>query len=164
MFYDCDNKEFVEFIQSTGYFEEGFGTFTDICIIAPALDCSAVNLSSGYYKEHSKSEYINLAELNETIKQTKEIIKMDCQRFEWVEKKFDWKRYWKYDDWYDYYGDDCGDVYSYYEKDKLYEFIYGKKGEKCEEIIATSEDEAIGIFLRENPDICFNDIYAYYEV
>ena len=59
VFYQCDNKDFKKYIESFG-FEEAFGTFTDISIIAPHWGVAAVNLSIGYLDEHSHSERINI--------------------------------------------------------------------------------------------------------
>lgn len=66
VFYECANDEFTEYIESFG-FEEDLGTFTDISIIAPAWRVAAVNLSVGYYNEHTLGEYLKLNELNKTI-------------------------------------------------------------------------------------------------
>ena len=47
VFYDCDNREFVNFIESYG-FKENFGSFTDISILCPIWGIAGVNLSIGY--------------------------------------------------------------------------------------------------------------------
>lgn len=59
VFYNCDNSLFVEFIESYG-FQKDFGSFTDISAICPILGVAGVNLSVGYYNEHSKTEMIDL--------------------------------------------------------------------------------------------------------
>ena len=60
VFYDCANEEFTQFVCGFG-FEESIGSFSDISIVAPALGVAAVNLSSGYYNEHTdrKSTRLN---------------------------------------------------------------------------------------------------------
>lgn len=73
VFYDCGNVDFIKYIGKFG-FKEDFGTFSDISILAPAWDIAAVNLSVGYYLEHSASEYLNLRELKGTIKKVKKIL------------------------------------------------------------------------------------------
>jgi hypothetical protein len=55
VFYNCNNKEFEDYIDSYG-FETDIGTFTDISIIAPTWEIAAVNLSVGYLDEHTSSE------------------------------------------------------------------------------------------------------------
>lgn len=66
VFYDCGNEDFKEVIETLGFKEE-YGTFSDISILSPAYDLASVNLSAGYYNEHTKQEYINLEHLNYTI-------------------------------------------------------------------------------------------------
>lgn len=56
VYYDCNNKEFEEFINSFG-FDTHKGIFTDISILCPEWGVAGVNLSVGYYCEHSYMEY-----------------------------------------------------------------------------------------------------------
>ena len=74
VFYDCDNDEFVKYIESFGYFKEAFGSFTDISVIAPKWGVAAVNLSIGYYNEHTRDEYLDVRGWLKTIEQTKVIL------------------------------------------------------------------------------------------
>lgn len=73
IFYDCDNEDFEKYISSFG-FELNWGTFSDISIIAPAWGIAAVNLSVGYYLEHTRSEYLKCDELDKTIEKVKKIL------------------------------------------------------------------------------------------
>ena len=73
VFYQCDNKEFQNYILSFG-FTKGIGTFTDISRIAPYFDIAAVNFSAGYYKEHTTTEHIILDDLDHTINKVIEIL------------------------------------------------------------------------------------------
>ena len=73
VYYDCANTEFEDYITSKG-FRTNYGSFSDISVVAPALGIAAVNLSSGYYNAHTLHEYINLAELQETIRRAGEIV------------------------------------------------------------------------------------------
>lgn len=66
VFYDCDNKEFKQHVLGFG-FRESWGTFSDISIICPDWDIAGVNLSTGYYKEHTQTEYFSLADLWRTL-------------------------------------------------------------------------------------------------
>lgn len=72
VFYDCGNVEFAEYISSFG-FTEDTGSFSDICTLSQQYDVASVNLSSGYYNEHTKMEYINVGHMYSTINK---IIKM----------------------------------------------------------------------------------------
>ncbi|MCR5833163.1 MAG: hypothetical protein K6G55_00700 [Selenomonadaceae bacterium] len=73
VYYDCQNRDFEEYISEKG-FVTAYGTFTDICYVAPELQVAAVNLSSGYYNAHRPHEYINRAELENTITKVTEIV------------------------------------------------------------------------------------------
>lgn len=72
VFYDCDNRDFVDYVESFG-FEENFGSFSDISVIAPAWGVAAVNLSVGYENEHHLIETLNTRHLDDTIKKVKKI-------------------------------------------------------------------------------------------
>lgn len=88
VYYDCANTEFEKYITSKG-FKTAWGSFSDISVIAPELGVAAVNLSSGYYNAHTLFEYINRAELNNTMCKVVEIVsdvaKSDFPKYEYVE-------------------------------------------------------------------------------
>ena len=71
------SKEFVKDIESLmekyGYLE-GIGTFTDIGILADKLLISGVNVSCGYYNEHTFKECCNINELNNCLNFIHDII------------------------------------------------------------------------------------------
>ena len=144
VYYDGDNKEFEEFITSFGW-ETELGSYTDICELAPALGVSAVNLSIGYENEHTAKETLDTAVMNANIARIPKML--DGQFYEW--KEIVWERgYWgsKYDGYYGSYsilyeGDD-GEIY-------------------VETVDGTSEEEAIGKFLMEHSNLCYNDIVDY---
>ena len=73
VFYDCDNKGFERYINRFG-FKTAIGTFSDISVIAPEWGVAAVNLSVGYYLEHSNAEYLKCKELDATIKKVSKIL------------------------------------------------------------------------------------------
>lgn len=73
VFYDCANDEFDKYIESFG-FESAFGSFSDICEICPQWEIAGVNLSIGYYNEHSNREILNLKEMFDTIDKVEKII------------------------------------------------------------------------------------------
>lgn len=66
VFYNCGNKDFETYILNFG-FEKKFGTFSDISILSPAYNIASVNLSAGYYNEHTLQEYIKVKHLCNTI-------------------------------------------------------------------------------------------------
>lgn len=71
VYYDCDNAIFEQWIN--GYdFETADGSYTDISIVAPVWEVAAVNLSIGYYYEHTDTEILvypaTIATINKVMK------------------------------------------------------------------------------------------------
>ena len=73
VFYDCANPDFNEYIESFGFITN-FGTFTDINIICPKWGVAGVNLSIGYYNEHSTSEILHIGQMYSTITKVKKML------------------------------------------------------------------------------------------
>lgn len=67
VFYDTGNEEFMKYVQKFG-FKKAFGSFSDISVISPQYDIASVNVSVGYYNEHTFNEYININHLYQTFK------------------------------------------------------------------------------------------------
>ena len=86
VYYDCDCPELEEYITSKGYKTE-WGTYSDICDVAPALGVAAVNLSCGYYNAHTQHEFINVKYLENTIRKVIEIVNESptLPQFEYLE-------------------------------------------------------------------------------
>lgn len=81
VFYDCGNQEFQDHILSFG-FKLNYGSFSDISILSPEWDIASVNLSIGYYNEHTPREFIKLDELDATVDKVINIIKCsDSNKF-----------------------------------------------------------------------------------
>jgi hypothetical protein len=80
VYYECDNEDFEKLINSYG-FKTNWGTFTDISIFGPAWEIAAVNLSIGYYNEHTQTEILNMLYLHKTISKVERMLK-DCQKWE----------------------------------------------------------------------------------
>ena len=91
VFYDCDNPDFVKYIESFGFIE-AHGTFSDISIIAPEWEVAAVNLSVGYYNEHTNHEYLRLDELETTIERVEQMLAAadDMPTFSYIPAKSAW--------------------------------------------------------------------------
>lgn len=88
VFYDCDNKDFQKYIEGFG-FKTDWGSFSDISYIAPAWKVAAVNLSIGYYGEHSQTEILSISNMLSTIEKVKVILKEDdLPSFEYVECEY----------------------------------------------------------------------------
>lgn len=167
VFYECDNEEFTEFVTKE-YWEEDYGSFTDICEICPSINCAGVNLSTAYYQQHTKKEKINLKELDVVIDETQKLIERglnENKRYEYIEREHNWYRGGRYID----YGWD-GYCYSGYDfksnttkqssKDWLNHYvIYDPDFEEYAEIFAFDEDDALDEYLRDwNPYADLNEL------
>lgn len=73
VYYDCCNEDFEEYITSKG-FKTQWGSCSDISFVAPAMGVAAVNLSSGYYNQHTLHEYIVRSQLDATVKRVLDIV------------------------------------------------------------------------------------------
>lgn len=73
VFYQCDNKEFIDYIESFD-FQKAYGTFSDISFIAPQWGIAAVNLSVGFMDEHTESERLYCNYCDNTISIVKMIL------------------------------------------------------------------------------------------
>ena len=74
VFYDCVNLDFIKYIESFG-FNTQKGSFSDILFLGNEWNTASVNLSIGYYHEHTKEEYVKYLEVLETIKKIDAMIK-----------------------------------------------------------------------------------------
>lgn len=150
VFYDCANEEFEAFITKE-FFKTNWGSFSDISVIAPHLGCAAVNLSCGYYNAHTKEEYVVMSEMQTSIEQACKILERTSvsDKFEYIEDKYGFNAW----DW--------GGRYN--EGDKEYFITWFTLDDEQEwvEVRARSEEEAIGIFLKEHPTLTYNDIEVY---
>ena len=168
VFYDCDNKEFKDFILADEDWKLAYGSFTDICTLAPVLGCAAVNLSCGYYNAHTLNEYLVMGENDKIIKNVCKLIERtkETDKFEWVEAVYERNSYGGYyGSLFQGYGSSLYDdeVYEEVEEEyttKLYwiEFQDEANEDSYEEIYAVSEYEAIGKFLATHPTLSFNHI------
>ena len=158
VFYDCDNEDFTKFITQE-FFDEAFGSFSDISVVAPYLGCAAVNLSCGYYNAHTTKEYVVIEEMEEVIKQTCKLLERttDADVYEYIEaEKYNYGYGWN--DWY-YEGMSSAARESQYY---LIEFLDEEGNEDWFEVEAVSEEEAVGILLTKCPRMCYNDITCVY--
>ena len=175
VFYDCDNKDFTDFI-TKDFYKKAYGSFSDISIIAPALKCAAVNLSCGYYKAHTKDEYVIFPQMQQSIKEVCKILERttDENKYEYVECKRSYY-YYGYPYYSEYYGGYYGSSYKNYRSkntynsynkkektnDKFYYFItYMNASDHIDyySTHATCEAEAVGRFLIENSDLTYRNI------
>ena len=150
VFYDCDNEEFEDFI-TKDFYKTAFGTFSDISVIAPMLKCAAVNLSCGYYKEHTKDEYVSLSQMNASINAVCDILgrTTKADKYEYVEATN------MYSSW---------DNFRYYDSTYYIEYFDNDAEIKYITVEAISEAEAVGKFLMDNGNMSYDMIIDVFSV
>jgi hypothetical protein len=72
VFYNREPDVFVKHIGSYGFVKAN-GSFSDISILGENLNKCSVNLSVGYYNEHTYREYVNILELKTTIEKVRNL-------------------------------------------------------------------------------------------
>lgn len=188
VFYECDNPDFEEFVTEDGFFETDFGSYTDICELMPKSKIAGVNLSCGYYEQHTKNEYVVFEEMLELIEETKKLIDKPVEKpFEFIEREHSYRGYYggyygNYgygDGWYDDY-DGWGWKYNYKETKnytsnngvlrsldepdvKLWCVYYFYEGDYEFTILKGETEEEITLdFLRCYDDIPYKNIIKIY--
>ena len=94
VFYSCCNRKFISFVEQFG-FQEEMGSFSDISIIAPGMETAAVNISAGYYAEHSLHEYINLEHMMLNVERVTQMAQAECSHFAYVRSRHRGFRFWQ---------------------------------------------------------------------
>jgi len=177
VYYSCGNDLFREYIEEEIGYKENFGSFSDIGHLSPACDKASVNLSCGYYKQHTKEEFVVYEEMRHTKDMVVALLKnaKDCPSFDYQEERWDmgYGKTTGHD--YDYFGRRSYDRYAYdYDYDYgtsapafeysewTYEFTYYADGKEAVFVIeAISQEEAVGAFLMKHPTLCWNDVIDY---
>lgn len=180
VFYDDDNQEFHKWVEDVTGYKEASGTCSDICNLSSACGVSSVNLSSGYYNEHTLKEKIIVEETihtkNMVIKLLEEGCKDETEQFEYIEKQY-YSRYWS--NYYDHLYGDEDDYYGYGKKSyasgvgticdnvelgfRGY-FVYLDIKNHEQEVYVDSDSKlgCIAKFMMEYKDVCWSDITDYY--
>ena len=148
-----------------------WGSFSDICNLSPACRIASVNLSCGYYKAHTKQEYVVMEEMFEAIKIIKHLLDASekVEPFEYIEETYSWNKnkyyglgYYDYNyDTYDTYRNYVGEDYDSY----ILEVEFVNPLTNDNEIVCvygTTKAECWMKFFQQNPDICFNNVLDYY--
>ncbi len=150
IFYECDNPEFEQFILKDNAWELSYGSYTDIVELEPEIGVAGVNFSCGYYKAHTTNEYVIISEMKANIDKVKKLLARTYldKEFEFIEAENGYYGYsYGYGGYYDY------------ELKAYYIAAQAKNGKYIEEeFYAMSEAEAIGLFMENNPNICYNDL------
>lgn len=95
VFYSCGNDDFISYVESFGFCEQ-WGTFSDISIICPEWRIAGVNLSIGYFDEHTQSERLEVAPLLATIEKVKAMLEVadNAPYFNYIYRRCDFKDYY----------------------------------------------------------------------
>ena len=190
VFYSCDNKDFIKFVEdNTNFFETG-GSFSDISVLMPAAKLAAVNLSSGYYKAHTTAEYVIYEEMFDTMDAAKNLINAECDKpFEYVAKTYKWDDYYRSGKWSSANSYSAPKTYqpnmldivkesmeeeSEHADERLYNVARKDKEIELEVIIMEEHGDEIAVYspgnskaecwmnlFMDNPNMCFNDIIDY---
>ena len=107
VFYDCDNDDFVKYVEQFGFIE-AYGSFSDISEICPAWKIAGVNLSVGYQDEHSVAETLHIGPFLATIERVTKMLQdaNNAPSFKYVPNPYalQWnllqKSAWETDGWY----------------------------------------------------------------
>lgn len=161
VFYDCVNWEFEDFITKQ-FYKTAYGSFSDISVLAPYLECAAVNLSCGYYNAHTTQEYVKWAEMLTAVKEGCKLIERttEVHKFEYIGYRDHYDKYDAWDDW----GEIIGNKKNNYSQDE-YIIIYADEcgREDTYSTSAVSMEEAVGKFcistLMSFSDIIDIEIY-----
>lgn len=165
VFYDCDNPEFTKFCTDSEIgFKESWGSFTDISTICEYCEIAGVNFSCGYYNAHTKQEYVVLSEMEDNIKRVKRLIKKPVDKpFKYIRSQRDYSYGYGY---YGYYGS-CWKSQNRVTAETgaiMMRFIYEDCVSGIYDSAVTSGEsraECFYKFFKENPNVCYNDIYDW---
>ena len=171
VFYDCDNKEFTNYILTNSGYEEANGSWSDICELSEASGIASVNFSCGYYKAHTVQEYVIFEEMQNTLKMVEKLLRLECDDFEFIPAVRYNGFYRSGSEWYEEY---LGYSYNKGKKDITgMEIMYTEyhavgdtytPEEEVEWVTGDSERECFGEFFMRHPDTCFSDILDWYTV
>jgi len=168
VFYEDANEDFHKFVTEE-FWKESWGSWSDICTLSPALEISSVNLSCGYYNQHTTKEYVVLEEMERSITETIKLLNrtdVNADPFKFEEQTYGLHNYSLYDySWYDDYSyshqvsaksslieDD--DEPMYLEVTTLDNKYYVTAG--------TSIEECWMNLFMENPELCYGELIDYY--
>lgn len=187
VFYEDDNKEFHNFVTEK-FWKESYGSWSDICELSPALKISSVNLSCGYYHQHTTLETVVLEEMETAIKETISLLMrtdLDAEPFEYIECTYGYRGAFsgiysggRSSYLWDYYDDDYSFVSnSYTSKSATVTELTTKKTPTISDefyleaitsdgnyysAVGETEDEAWKNLFMNNPTLCFCEIVDWY--
>ena len=94
--YDCANPEFDKFLLKHYYcYEKKVGSYSDIAELCPALDIAGVNVSIGFYSEHTALELAEVYDFCRTLQLTNTMLKKKAPYFGYIEDESGWRYGWR---------------------------------------------------------------------
>lgn len=173
VFYSCDNKDFIKYIEDKTGTKEAIGTMSDISVLMPLAKTAGCNLSCGYYKEHTHDEYVMVNQMNNMMERIIKFLTTEDEfpAFEYVQKTYAFKQMSLSD--YDY-------GYYYRKKPMTFADRALKSMEEINMVVVLGQEwadenleseinvsgknveECWARFFIENPDICFNMVEDFY--
>lgn len=153
VFYDCDNEDFEMYIENYG-FKTAWGSFSDISYICPAWKIAGVNLSIGYYSEHTDKEILNVSEMFDTLDRVCAIIDnvLPEDKFRYVPAADSFRN------WYGGYDVGYSDIYGSYGTAKAHS--YDDREVVCWGCVGVfARDEVISVSDNKDALYC-GDCYA----
>ena len=165
VYYYLDNLEFEEYVSEITGYKTAIGSYSDICEIAPVCGIAAVNLSCGYYEEHTPQHYVIWQEMMNTLDATKKLVMAatkDRKTFEYKEEVRP--------TYTSPYGYGFSDYYGYYKKSNDYDYAHTEgwsftvfdDNKRCDEFYTGSSfEECLGQLMLDHPTICFSEIQEY---
>ena len=156
VFYEDMNESFHEWCEKVTGYKENIGSFSDISYLCPKVGASGVNISCGYYNQHTLDEYVVYEEIETSIAKTIELLNSseEQERFEYVEDYYD-----KYSYGYDKYGGYVYNSMGDFMTTMTFQWGTGRQAT----VSAESKMSCVAQFLMEHPNLCWNDVYDYYE-
>lgn len=166
VFYDCDNPDFEDFLlDNLPDYKTEWGTCSDISVLMEMSGVAGVNISSGYYNEHHIDETINLADMENTLKAIKNLVKLDSESFEFIDAYENW-------DWnnkgYTYYGHNGWGNGNYTSSSRQYSevilYVVYKEGDEEVEAMSfgSSWEIAFFNFFQDHTSVCMDDVVDWY--
>lgn len=179
VYYEDENEKFHEFCARVTGFRENYGSFSDISNLSPACSVSSVNISCGYYNQHTKDEYVVLEEMYNATKKVINMIEVGVnEKTQYVYEVPVRNNYMDYDYWdnhYNYsrsvfgYRDYSYSSYNNYTSNSksddecIYlEVSFVENGDVTyDSFQGSTEEEAWGKFFLMHDTVCFNDLIDY---
>jgi hypothetical protein len=169
VFYDNDNTEWHKWCEKVTGYKTAYGSFSDISVLSPNCDISSVNISCGYYYQHTLREFVVYEEMMSSIDAVicmlDEGILDTTPQFKYVEYVYPYNSFKygyygnDYEPWYKYDSVSYGCINLYVEYEVINED--GSKTTKNDTICGETEEQCWMNFFLSNSSVCFDNVLDY---